>query len=207
MKAYFESLSPYQCLPPYQSDMFVTSGWMRRGAKGTTDSDGTSRCWFSRTLINATSTVYLPALRSANIRLTVSVAFPVDTSTLTPNFFENASTTGRYWRDGAPPEAMPRVPSCFAAATSLDHSCSKLAEDCGAAAPKADGGNKAHRTNRTHIVAMRSFNVCPVSMYLSFMIILPCATSPMPTQCGHRAEASAILYCLHRQACGARRRS
>ncbi len=48
MKAYFESLSPYQCLPPYQSEVLVTSGWISRGAKGTTDSDGTRRCWFSR---------------------------------------------------------------------------------------------------------------------------------------------------------------
>src|SRR6185503_14731943 len=126
---------------------------MRRGAKGTTDSDGTRRCWFSRTLINATSTVYLPAFRSANMRLTVSVALPVDTSTLMPNFFENASTTGRYWRDGAPPEAMPRVPSCFAAATSLDHSCSKLAEDWGAAAPKAEGANRTDMTDRTDKIA------------------------------------------------------
>ena len=107
--------------------MSTTSGWMSRGANGISDSDGTSLWLFSRLLINATSMIYFPAFRSASTRLTVSVALPVDTSTLTPNFFWKTSTTGRYWREGAPPEAIATVPSCFAAATSLDHSWSKFA--------------------------------------------------------------------------------
>src|SRR6266545_2038596 len=106
--------------------MSTTSGCISRGVRGTKDPDGTSLWLLSRELINATSTVYLPPLRSANRRLTVSVALPVDTSILTPNFFVNASITGRYWRDGAPPEAMASVPSCLAAAMSLDQEWSKL---------------------------------------------------------------------------------
>ena len=85
-------------------------------------------------LAGATSTVNLPPFRSAKTRLTVSIALPVETSTLMLNFLLKASTTGRYWRDGAPPEAMDSVPSCCAAVISLDHSCSKLAI---AAAPNA----------------------------------------------------------------------
>src|SRR6185503_20391898 len=149
MNAYFESLSPYQCRPPYQSEVLVTSGWISSGAKGTTDSEGTSRCWFSRTLIKATSTVYLPALRSARTRLTVSVALPVETSTLMLNFLLKTSTTGRYWRDGAPPEAIDSVPSCCAAAMSFDHSASKLALDCGAAAAKTAGAMAKISATRT----------------------------------------------------------
>ena len=38
--------------------------------------------------------------------MTVSVALPVETSTLMLNFLLKTSTTGRYWRDGAPPEAI-----------------------------------------------------------------------------------------------------
>src|ERR671919_2358835 len=134
MKTYLDALSVYQCFPPYQLAVFTTSGWMSKGANATRDSDGTSLWLFSRLLIKATSIVYLPALRSASTRLTVSVALPVDTSALSPNFFWKASITGRYWREGAPPEATESVPSCLAAATSLDHSCSKFA---GAAAPIA----------------------------------------------------------------------
>ena len=100
---------------------------MSRGANGTSDPEGTSLWLFSRLLIKATSIAYLPAFRSASTRFTVSVALPVDTSALTPNFFWKASTTGRYWREGAPPEAIATVPSCFAAPISLDHSCSKFA--------------------------------------------------------------------------------
>src|SRR5512147_1650009 len=101
--------------------------------------------------------VYLPALRSAKTRLTVSVAFPVETSTLMLNFLLKASTTGRYWRDGAPPEAIDTVPSCCAAAMSLDHSCSKLAlgavfvgaVGAAAAAALAVKSTKAHRNDPT----------------------------------------------------------
>src|SRR5215831_7273146 len=106
MKAYFESLSLYQYRLRYQADLSSTSGWMSNGAKGISDPEGTSLWLFSRELIKATSIVYFPAFRSASTRLTVSVALPVETSTVTPNFFRNTSTTGRYWREGAPPEAI-----------------------------------------------------------------------------------------------------
>src|SRR5712692_1595870 len=105
---------------------------MSKGVNGTSDPEGSNLCWLSRELIKATSIVYFPAFRSASTRFTVSVAFPVDTSTVTPNFFWKTSTTGRYWRDGAPPEAIATVPSRFAAAMSLDHSSSKWVFACGA---------------------------------------------------------------------------
>ncbi len=186
---------------------------MSRGAKGTTDSDGTRRCWFSRTLISATSTVYFPALRSASTRLTVSVALPVETSTLTPNFFVNASMTGRYWRDGAPPDATESVPSCLAAAVSLDHSCSKLAGAAAKAALAAsskriDPTDPPHRTDRSDGFCSRKYLLTALSRaFIKSPTILPCATNPMPTRYGRRVEASAKPYCLHRRACGARRKS
>src|SRR6185503_18362434 len=191
MNAYFESLSPYQCRPPYQSEVLVTSGWISSGAKGTTDSEGTSRCWFSRTLIKATSTVYLPALRSARTRLTVSVALPVETSTLTPNFFVKASTTGRYWRDGAPPDAIARVPSCFAAAASLDHSASKFAGAAAAAEAMAalskkknDPTDATYPADRSDERAARK-NSPKVPDRLAIKSPIPlCATNPKPTRCG-----------------------
>src|SRR6266850_3321300 len=127
MKVYFDSLSLYQYRPRYQADLSTTSGWMSKGANGISDSEGTSLWLLSRELIKATSIVYFPAFRSASTRFTVSVALPVDTSTLTPNFFWKTSTTGRYCLEGAPPEAIATVPSCFAAATSLAHSWSKFA--------------------------------------------------------------------------------
>src|SRR5207249_3084684 len=127
MKVYFDSLSLNQYRPRYHADLSNTSGWMSKGANGISDSEGPSLWLLSRELIKATSIVYFPAFRSARTRFTVSVALPVDTSTLTPNFFWKTSTTGRYWREGAPPEAIATVPSCFAAAISLAHSCSKFA--------------------------------------------------------------------------------
>src|ERR1044071_899313 len=129
-----DNLSAYQCRPRYQPEVSTTSGCMSRGANGTRDSDGTNRWLFSRLLISATSMMYLPAFRSASTRFTVSVALPVETSTFTPNFFEKTSTTGRYCREGAPPDAIESVPSCFAAALSFDHSSSKLLDGCPAAA-------------------------------------------------------------------------
>src|SRR6266436_6258842 len=132
MKAYFDSLSLYQYRPRYQADLSTTSGWMSNEANGISASEGTSLWLFSRLLIRATSMIYLPAFRSARTRFTVSVALPVDTSTVTPNFFWKASTTGRYCREGAPPDAIARLPSCFAAAISLAHSCSKLPLPCAA---------------------------------------------------------------------------
>src|SRR5215831_767220 len=106
MKIVFDVLSPYQWRPWYQPDLSTTSGWINKGVNGTNDPDGSNRCWDSRMLIRATSMMYLPAFRSASTRLTVSVALPVETSAVTPNFFRNTSTTGRYWREGAPPEAI-----------------------------------------------------------------------------------------------------
>src|SRR5437867_6231771 len=127
MKVYLDSLSAYQYRPWYQADLSSTSGCISKGLNGTSDPDGSNLCWLSRELIKATSIVYFPAFRSASTRFTVSVALPVDTSTVTPNFFWKISTTGRYCLEGAPPEAIATVPSCFAAATSLAHSWSKFA--------------------------------------------------------------------------------
>src|ERR1043166_608327 len=104
---------------------------MSSGVNGMSAPAGSSLCCASRTLIKVTSIVYLPALRSARTRLTVSVALPVETSTAMPYFFEKPSTTGRYCREGAPPEAIITLPSRFAAAMSLDHSSSKAAEATG----------------------------------------------------------------------------
>src|SRR5262245_23500858 len=98
---------------------------------------GSSLCCASRILIKVTSMVYFPAFRSASTRLTVSVALPVETSTAMPNFFEKTSTTGRYCREGAPPEAIMTVPSLLAAAMSLDHSSSKAADATGFSAAAA----------------------------------------------------------------------
>src|SRR5690242_8603710 len=203
MNVNFENLSAYQCRPRYQPDLSSTSGWMSSGANGTRDSEGTSRWLFSRELISATSTVYLPALRSASTRLRVVVALPVATSTLMPNFFVNAAMIGRYWRDGAPPEATDSVPSSFAASISFDHSCSKFPEAAPRPALVLTSKNSDASNNLPGLKYAQTF------FSRSFIKSLPLggATSSTTMRCDRRAVLSARPVPPHRSVCGARHKS